>query len=98
MVDRPDDSRVFKHMRSYLFPILISQSKEMEISIKPESIDDFLQVVGLSIEIDGEQFSHFRKAELKREGDYLLCAVERRGYAGFVVKDSDDIRSVSWSS
>jgi hypothetical protein len=91
MDDKPDDTRVFRHMRSYLFPILLGKGKETEIAIKPESIDDFLQVLGLAIEIDGEPFAHFRKAELKKEGDYSLYAVERRGYGGFVVKDSDDI-------
>ena len=91
IVNKPEGARVFRHMRSYLFPILISQGQETEIAIKPESIDDFLQVLGLAIEIEGAPFSHLRKAEIKREGDYLLSAVERRGYDGFVVKDSDDI-------
>lgn len=91
IVNKPEGSRVFKHMRSYLFPILISDGQETEIAIKPESLDDFLQVLGLAIEIDGAPFSHLRKAELKKEGDYVLSAVERRGYDGFIVKDSDDV-------
>ncbi|MDE1804409.1 MAG: hypothetical protein KGH59_01335 [Candidatus Micrarchaeota archaeon] len=86
----PDGSRVFRHPRSYLFPILTCESDVTELSIKPESIEDFLQVFGNGINADGEPFAPLRKAEVKRDGDTLLCAVERRGYGGFVVKESSD--------
>jgi hypothetical protein len=89
--NKPEGSTVFKHMRSYLFPIVLSKENVMEIAIKPESLDDFLQVLALEIEVEGKPFSHLRKAEIKKEGNYLLSAVERRGYDGFIVKDSDDI-------
>ncbi len=89
--NKPEGSAVFKHMRSYLFPIVLSKGNKMEIAIKPESIEDFLQFLALGIEVEGKPFSHLRKAEIKSEGDYILSAVERRGYDGLIVKDSDDI-------
>ncbi len=85
------NSKVFRHLRSYLFPIVVWKSKNMEIAIKPESIDDFMQVLANGIEIEGKPFAHFRKATLSSEGNYVLSAVERRGYDGFTVKESDDI-------
>jgi hypothetical protein len=84
------EARVYKHTRSYLFPILVGQEGKLEIALKPESIDDFLQVLGSGVEVEGAPFSEFRKATLSTEGAFVLSAVERRGYDGFVVKDPDD--------
>ncbi|MGI0100721.1 MAG: hypothetical protein ACREBH_03335 [Candidatus Micrarchaeaceae archaeon] len=89
--DKPEGTVVFRHMGSYLFPILLSSNKETEIAIKPESIDDFLQVLGLGIKVEGTPFSPFRKAVVNKDGDYILSAVERRGYGGFVIKDYGDV-------
>lgn len=90
-IDRPAGARVFRHMRSYLFPILLTEGKDMIVGIKPESLDDFLQVLAIGIVPDGEPFSHIRAAEISRDGNYVLNAVERRGYDGFTVKKSADI-------
>jgi len=89
--DKPNSAKVFKHPDSYLFPLLLTKEKNMEIALKPESLDDFLQVIGNGIEIQGEPFSHLRKAVIDTQGNYVLSAVERRGYDGFTVKLSDDI-------
>ena len=86
----PDDGTVYKHSGSYLFPIIISKKKTFEIAIKPEEIDHLLQYLAAGIEVQGEPYSQYRKAILKKEGEYTLSAVERRGYDGFVVQEPDD--------
>lgn len=88
----PNEGMVMKHKESYLFPIILSRSRQMEVALKPESIDDFLQVTASGIRADGEPFAPLRKAELKRDGDYVFSAVERRGYDGFVVKEPRDTK------
>ncbi len=84
----PDGAKVFRHTKTYLMPILIHRGKEFEIALKPEEIDDLMQVVGLGLNVEGEPFAPFRKAVLRKEGEYVLSAVERRGYDGFVVEES----------
>jgi len=87
----PDDATIYKHKSSYLFPILISSKKKTEVALKPEEIDGLLQHVGSGVEAEGEPFSRFRRAVIKTEGGYVLSAVERRGYDGFVVQEGDDL-------
>jgi hypothetical protein len=86
----PEGSRLFRHPKTEFFPVLISEGKATEVALKPESIEDFAQMCGLGIEVDGELFAPYRKASVGREGEMLLCAVERRGYRGYTVKDSRD--------
>ncbi|MDE1825119.1 MAG: hypothetical protein KGH61_02930 [Candidatus Micrarchaeota archaeon] len=88
---KPDNSLVLKHPRSYLFPILIADSKYIEISIKPESIDDFSQALGKNARIQGAPFSEFRKATLSSQHGTVFSAVERRGYDGFITRGLDDV-------
>lgn len=90
-IERPEGFRVFKHPRSYLFPILLNKGKETIVGLKPEHLDEFLQVLGLGIVPEGEPYSPIRAATINREGNYVLNAVERRGYDGFVVKKAEDI-------
>ena len=90
-IERPEGFRVFKHPRSYLFPILLNSGKDTVVGLKPESIDEFLQAMGLGMTPEGKPFSQIRAAEINRDGNYVLNAVERRGYDGFVVKKSRDI-------
>ena len=89
---KPENSIVLRHPRSYLFPILISDSKDTEVAIKPESIDDLSQAIGKSAQIQGAPFSEFRKAKLSSQRGTILSAVERRGYDGFVVRESEDVQ------
>jgi hypothetical protein len=88
----PEDATVYKHNNSYLFPIIISKKKNFEIAIKPEEIDHLLQYLATGIGAEGEPYSAYRKTILKKEGNYILSAVERRGYNGFIVEKSDDIK------
>lgn len=89
-VDRPEGATVFRHVDSYLFPILIGDSDITEIAIKPESIDDLSKALNLNLKIDGPPLAPLRKATINSDGDTVLSAVERRGYNGFTVKGSDD--------
>ncbi len=82
--------RVLKHPSSYFFPLIVSPSKKYEIGLHPEFIDHFLQVLGLGVDVEGEPYAPLRKAIVDVEGDYSVVALERRGYNGFVVKESGD--------
>lgn len=84
--------KVFKHPRSYLFPVLLNEGKETLVALKPESIDEFLQVLGTGIVPEGEPFSAIRWATIQKEGNFTLAAVERRGYDGFVEQDASDVQ------
>ncbi len=88
--DIPDNTIVFEHKRSYLFPILLTTDNRFEITLKPESIDDFAQYIADGIKIYGQPLSEYRYAIIN-DGAFRLSAVERRGYDGFVIKKSKDI-------
>lgn len=87
----PDGAEAFRHTSTSLFPILISRSGSTEVAIKPESIDDFMQVIGSGADVEGRPFAPLRKAVLSKEGNYILSAIERRGSNGYVPIDTDDI-------
>ncbi len=89
-VDRPAGTTVFRHTDSYLFPILIGDGNITEIAIKPESIDDLSRALNANLKINGTPLAPLRKATVNSDGDTVLSAVERRGYNGFVVKESND--------
>jgi len=42
--------------------------------------------------IEGGKFFPYRKMEVKKSGDFLLTAVERRGYTGFQIKKPTDLK------
>ncbi len=84
--------RVFRHERSVLFVILTKESDEMEVALKPESIDDFVRRLKIKARVHGKRHSPFRKAHIHKEGGFTLSAVERRGSSGFMVVDCYDSR------
>ena len=86
----PSNIRMFRHTKTYFFPVLIAKNNVNEIALKPEHLEHFLQIIGKGIEIEGEPLASFRRAEVKKEGNYVLSAVERRGYNGFIIEDSKD--------
>ena len=88
----PEGKRVFRHTRSYLFPILLGEGGGREVALKPESIDHFSQMLALGTKVAGEPFAPLRKAIIDKQGDYTLTAVERRGYDGYRVEESKDTR------
>ena len=84
-------TRAFTHPRSYLFPILLSEGSKTVVALKPESLDDFLQVIGNGSHPEGKPFSAVRWATLNSEGNFTLTAIERRGYNGFLEKPAEDV-------
>ncbi len=85
--------RIFKHPRSYLFPVLLNEHDTNLVALKPESLDEFLQVLALDIKPEGKPFSAVRWAHINTEGKFTLAAIERRGYDGFAEKDGKDIKA-----
>jgi len=89
----PDDTDVLVHSNAIFFPVLLSDSSSYEVVLKPENLDHFVQMIGRGHHIEGEKNSPYRRSVIHTDGDYILSAIERRGYSGFVVNDSsDDVR------
>lgn len=87
----PPDTRLFHNPNSTFFPLLVHKKDSIQLALKPENIDDFCRIHSRGREIQGEPFSNYRKLEVHRKGNFQLTAVERRGYAGFLMKDQTDI-------
>ena len=89
-IESPAGTRVFTNSESIFVPILIG--KKFEIAIKPERIDHFLQMIGRGLKIDGELFAPYRRSVVYENDGCVLTAIERRGYDGFVVKETKDVK------
>ena len=89
-IESPSGTRVFTNSESIFFPILIG--KKFEIAIKPERIDHFLQMIGRGMKINGELFAPYRRSIVYENNECILSAIERRGYDGFVVKKTKDVK------
>ncbi|MEM0201446.1 MAG: hypothetical protein QXD23_03505 [Candidatus Micrarchaeaceae archaeon] len=87
-----ENGKAFKHSRSYFFPIILGNKKTIEISLKPEELDSFIQAMGIYTKIEGEPYSRFRKAKIFSKNNYLLSAIERRGYDGFLPDNGKDVK------
>lgn len=86
-IEAPPDALVFLHPEAVFFPVLLRKNKFTEVALKPERIDHFIQITGKSIAIEGDIYAPYRKAVISVQGDYILSAVERRGYHGFLVPE-----------
>ncbi len=71
-----------------LFPIIMTDDSSREVALKVENLTNFIQMVEGQGDIQGEMFSPYRMSPISSHDDYVLKAVERRGYNGFVAKDS----------
>jgi hypothetical protein len=87
------DTRMYNIPGSQLFPILIHPSDTIELVIHPENLRDFQKVWGTKAEISGKENAPYNMQEINRNNDHILKTCERRGYNGYVVKESDDIDS-----
>ncbi len=87
----PFKAQVFVHTHSVFCPILLHDSSTTEVALKPEYLEDFLYVQKIKSKIQGKKNASFRKALVKKEGDYMLSAVERRGSRHFIVDKGEDI-------
>lgn len=88
-VPSPDGCRVFSNPNTVLFPVLLGS--KTEIAVKPEVLEHFIQSTGTGNTIEGEMFAPFRRSIINDNKGFVLSAVERRGYGGFVVEKSKDI-------
>jgi hypothetical protein len=90
-------TRVYEHPASILFPVLLKESEEIAVAIKPEDLDNFLQMNysyynWLSEHKEVDQHARtlaidinapYRTALVNKQDNYELWAVERRGFDGF---------------
>ena len=76
------------------FPVMLSNNSATEIALKPERLDHFIQMTGENLKVEGSILAPYRKTIVSSQGDYILSAVERRGYNGFIVcedvKDAEE--------
>ena len=85
-VSGPERASVWEHPRATLPQVLQSaQPKPTRavLSLRPESIADFIACHHLGVEPDGEPFSRYRRAMVFEEKATRLEVVERRAYRGF---------------
>ena len=88
---RTDGTTFFRVIGSTLFPLILRESKNSEIALAVEEIEDFAKIIGKEKNIQGAPNSSFRKLTLVSENNIALSAVERRGSSGFTVEDLDDV-------
>jgi hypothetical protein len=69
--------------RTVFFSILITKKRFIEVVLKPEKLEHFMQVIGKDLPIEGDIYTPYRKAIISTQDNYILSAVERRGYQGF---------------
>jgi len=75
---------VYRHRASIFFPVLLREAKEVELCLKPENIEDFVNKTK-KVQIQGERFAPLRKCIVNSSKGYTLSAVERRGTSSFAV-------------
>ncbi|MDA2936612.1 hypothetical protein MYX06_05340, partial [Patescibacteria group bacterium AH-259-L05] len=85
------EPNVFRNTKTVLFPIVLRDEDVIEFAIKPENLDDFVKKNNVLGKIKGAQFAPYRYIVVNEQSKFRLSAVERRGYNGFVVQDTDDI-------
>jgi len=82
-----EGSQVYIFPGAAYFPVILSNNSVTEIALKPERLDHFIQMTGENLKIEGATLAPYRKAIVSSQGDYILSAVERRGYNGFIVPE-----------
>ena len=84
-VEIPSDKRAFVYPGTIFFPVLLGKKQYTELALKAERLDHFVQVMGTGNIIEGDIHGTYRKAIISQQSDFILSAVERRGYGGFLV-------------
>jgi hypothetical protein len=84
------EERVFTHPSSTFFPVLLSSRSGFEIALKPEKMDYFLVKCQNCSNIEGKIQAPYRKVMINKQDEFVLSAVERRGYRGFRIQDDND--------
>ncbi len=88
-----DGSVALRAEGSILFPVLLKSGKMSELALAVEDTDNFRKIYAKGKSIQGVPNSGFRKLVLTSESNFLFSVVERRGFSGYTVEDSDDIAS-----
>ena len=84
-IEAPGEMCVFMHPGAIFPPILLCKNQFTEISLKPERLDHFIQMIGKGHLIDGLIYGPYRKAVISVQNSHILSAVERRGFNGFIM-------------
>lgn len=91
-----EDKRVFHHPGGVFPRIGLHNNSATTILLKVEYLADFAAVWGIpSSAIEGEPLSVFRQLKVAATDDAELWAVERHGYRGYVVPESDAKRAMT---
>jgi hypothetical protein len=85
------DSLAFWHPDAMLPRVLVNADAPIGISpcslaVRADSVSDFLAAHNLSVRVEGEPLSRFRRANVAEAGRAPFFVIERRGYRGYVVK------------
>jgi hypothetical protein len=59
------------------------------LAIRPEYLEEFVAMHGVTNEIEGEPFSRYRRVIVYKEDGAQLDAIERRGYRGYMAQPGD---------
>ena len=85
--ETPNGETVYEHPRATLPRVLLrprNQETTSRLTLRPESVADFVARHNLSGEPEGEPFARYRRIVVAEEAGTRLEAVERRAYRGFV--------------
>jgi hypothetical protein len=83
------EERVFTHPTSTFFPVLLTCRSGFEVALKPEKMDYFLLKYQNCSNIEGKIQAPYRKVMINKQNEFVLSAVERRGYRGFRIQDDN---------
>jgi hypothetical protein len=78
---------VLHHPRATLPRVIIRAGQKQNpsvVALRPEFVADFVARHNLSVGIEGEPFSQFRRVLINQENGTRVEAVERRAYRGFL--------------
>lgn len=97
-VSRGNEARIFEHLESMLFPLALSSESTVQIALKPENLELFIQMneryydwpdlrqteESFSVYEFGENnWSSYKRAKISSQGESELWAVKRFGYEGY---------------
>jgi hypothetical protein len=84
-VETEDGATVLQHPRATLPRVVLSkEADKLAVSLRPESVAEFVSAHSLPGPIKGAPFSRLRRVAVSEENGTRLEALERNGYRGFV--------------
>lgn len=70
--------------RTIFFSILITKKRFIEVVLKPERLEHFMQVIGKGLPIEGDIYTPYRKAIISTQDNYILFGSGKKGLSGFL--------------